>query len=190
MPHRGSERGFTLLEVIIVGMVAATIAATSMMVLPGVIEAARGTSGASQLTAALRLAREQSISERRNIEVRFVAPNRLECWRDDVDASGALAGQTLIQSAVLEQGVTYQRFDGVPDTPDGFASGPDPITFTGAAPWRFTTEGLVVDANGDVVNGTLFLGLPLRPDSARAVSLFGPTAAIREWRWNGAAWTE
>jgi hypothetical protein len=169
-------------------MTAATLMAAALMVLPGVIQAAKGSSGSSQLVAVLRLAREQSISERRNIEVRFVEPNRVECWRDDVDENGNLTGQTLVQASILEQGVAYERFDGVADTPDAFAPGGNEVTFTGAAPWRFTTEGQVVDANGDVVNGTVFMGLPLRPDTARAISLFGATAIIREWRWDGARW--
>lgn len=190
MRHVMAERGFTLLEVLIVSMVTATLFAASMMVLPGVIEAARGSSGSSQLTAILRLSREQSIAERRNVEIRFVAPNRVEGWRDDLDADGAMVGQTLVQEGVLEQGVIYARFVGVPDTPDGFSAAAAPVVFTGAMPWRFTTEGQLVDANGDVVNGTVFLGIPQRPDTARAVSLFGPTAVIREWRWNGAAWEE
>lgn len=190
MRSRRDEHGFTLLEVLIVAMVAATLLGTALMVLPGVVEAARGSSGSSQLSAVLRMAREQSISERRNVEIRFVAPNRVEAWRDDLDADGVVSGQTLVQEGVLEQGVVYVRFDGVPDTPDAFAAGPGEVSFTGAAPWRFTTEGQLVDANGDVVNGTVFLGLPLRPDTARGVSLFGPTALLREWRWNGAEWIE
>lgn len=190
MRHIRAEHGFTLLEILIVSAITATLLAASMMVLPGVIDAAKGSSGSSQLTAVLRLAREQSIAERRNVEIRFVAPGRVEGWRDDVDADGALIGQTLVQEGVLEQGVVYVRFPEVPDTPDGFSSDVTPVTFTGANPWRFTTEGQLVDANGDVVNGTVFLGLPQRPDTARAVSLFGPTAVIREWRWNGAAWEE
>ncbi len=190
MRSRENERGFTLLEVLIISMVVATLLAGALAVLPGVVEAARSDSGSSQLTGVLRQAREQSITERRNIEIRFIAPNRVEAWRDDIDADGALDGQTLVQEGVLEQGVIYTRFDGMPDTPDGFASANDTADFTGAAPWRFTTEGQLVDANGDVVNGTVFLGQQFRPETARAVSLFGPTALIREWRWNGAGWIE
>jgi prepilin-type N-terminal cleavage/methylation domain-containing protein len=196
MRSRGREHGFTLLEVLIVAMVAATLLATALMVLPGVVEAARSDSGSSQLGAVLRQAREQSISERRNIEIRFIGPNRVEAWRDDIDANGVVDGQTLVQEAVLEQGVVYGRFDGMPDTPDGFAdvgaftAAGGAAVFTGVGPWRFTTEGQLVDANGDVVNGTVFLGQQFRPDTARAVSLFGPTALIRDWRWNGAGWIE
>lgn len=185
-----SRSGFTLIEVLIVAMIIATITGMSLMVLPAVVAATKADSGATQLTAHLRMAREQSITERRNVEVRFVAPDRLECWRDDIDAAGDPAGQTLILETVLEQGIQYTRFAAVPDTPDGFGAGVTPVEFTGNDPWRFTSEGQLVDVNGDVVNGTVFLGRPQQVDSARAVTVFGPTALLREWSWNGSGWVE
>lgn len=185
-----SRQGFTLVEVLIVSMTVATLMGLSMMVLPGVLEATKADSGTRQLTGVLRAVREQAITERRNIEIRFIPPNRIEAWRDDVDDNDNPAGQTRVQENTLEQGVEYSRFPGVADTPDGFAVGALPVEFTGVAPWRFTSEGQVVDANGDVVNGSVFLGRPLEPETARAVTLFGPTALLREWRWNGAGWVE
>lgn len=188
---RCSTAGFTLIEVLIVMLVIGVVSGMSMMVLPAVIAAAKADSGSSQLTTLLRTAREQSITERRNIEVRFVAPDRVECWRIDVDEDGVTVGQTLVQQVIIGERMEYQRFAGIPDTPDGFAAAlPGTVEFTGSAPWAFTTEGTLVDANGDVVNGTIFLGQPQTPETARAVTLFGPTALLREWRWNGAAWTE
>lgn len=189
-PSWGSTRGFTLIEILIVAMVISTLTGMAMIVMPGVIAATKSDSGSVRLTGLLRTAREQSITERRNIEIRFVAPNLLETWRDDVNGDGTPAGQTRIVQTVLEQGVEYVRFDGVADTPDAFGGGVGAVDFTGAGPWRFTTEGQLVDVNGDIVNGTVFVGRPFQRDTARAVTLFGPTALLREWRWNGARWTE
>ena len=185
-----SRSGFTLIEVLIVAMIIATITGMSLMVMPGVVAATKADSGATQLTSLLRMAREQSITERRNVELRFVAPNRVECWRDDIDAAGDPDGQTLIFETVLEQGIEYTRFAAVPDTPDGFGGGVTAVEFTGNDPWRFTSEGQLVDVNGDVVNGTVFLGRPQQVDRARAVTMFGPTALLREWSWNGSGWVE
>ena len=57
-------------------------------------------------------------------------------------------------------------------------------------PAMFTTDGSFVNSNGDVLNGTLFHRRARRPLSARAVTIFGPTGAMRLWRWNGRAWVE
>ena len=46
----------------------------------------------------------------------------------------------------------------------------------------------LVDQNGDPVNGTVLLGRYDDPMSARAVTIFGPTALIRQWRWGGSRW--
>jgi hypothetical protein len=36
----------------------------------------------------------------------------------------------------------------------------------------------------------LFLAIPGDPYSVRAISIFGPTALIRNWTWNGREWVE
>ena len=185
-----SAAGFTLIEVLITVTIVGVLLSMSLLVLPGAIAAAKADSGRSQLSALLRTAREQAVTERRNVEVRFVPPDAVEAWREDIDANGAQIGQTLVQQVFIGERMELRRFIELPDTPDGFSAGATAVEFTGAAPWSFTSEGTLVDANGDVVNGTVFLGRPFEPLSARAVTLFGPTALLREWQWNGRAWTE
>ncbi|WP_291981863.1 type II secretion system protein [Luteitalea sp.] len=185
-----SAAGFTLIEVLITVTIVGVLLSMSLLVLPGAIAAAKADSGSSQLSALLRTAREQAVTERRNVEVRFQAPDAIEAWREDIDANGAQIGQTLVQQVFIGERMELRRFIELPDTPDGFSAGATAVEFTGAAPWSFTSEGTLVDANGDVVNGTVFLGRPFEPLSARAVTLFGPTALLREWQWNGRAWTE
>jgi type II secretory pathway pseudopilin PulG len=190
-----SDAGFTLLEVLVVGTVVIALLAVSTLVLPGVVATAKADSGSSHLMAALRTAREQAVTERRSIAVLFFLPDRVEVRRDELGVDGAgntvVTGQTLIGTTLLEQGMEFRRFlPGVPDTPDGFAAGATAVDFTGLPPWQFTPEGTLVSQSGDVVNGTVFLGRPDEPQTARAITLFGATALLREWKWNGAAWVE
>lgn len=189
-PAAKPENGFTLLEMLIVLGTISIILAMSMLVLPGMLEAARADSGSTRLSTTLRMAREQAISERRNIEIRFVIPDRIEVARIEVDGNGSPTGETVLQRVILGERMEFLRWNDHGDTPDGFGAGAGPITFTGSEPWRFTTEGQLVDANGDVVNGTVFVGVPQLPLTARAVTLFGPTALLREWAWNGSTWMD
>ena len=102
-----------------------------------------------------------------------------------------VTGQVLLSDTMLEQGMEFARFaPPQPDTPDGFAPGAGTVVFTGLPPWQYTPEGTLVSQSGDPVNGTIFLGNPIDPTTARAITLFGATALLREWRWNGAAWVE
>jgi hypothetical protein len=47
-----------------------------------------------------------------------------------------------------------------------------------------------VDPSGDTINGTIFIGTTATLASARAITVFGPTALIRAWRWDGVKWSE
>ena len=54
---------------------------------------------------------------------------------------------------------------------------------------RFTSDGSLIDSSGDVLNGTVFLGVRQRSrHSERAITIFGATGLIRIWKWNGTAW--
>jgi prepilin-type N-terminal cleavage/methylation domain-containing protein len=190
-PSVSSQSGFTLVEVLAVLGIIAVLLATAMMVLPSAITFAKADSGSSQAVSVLRTCREMAITERRNVEITFEGTDRLVCRRREIAASGIPSGVlTDVRDVPIGERMEFQRFPGTPDTPDGFAAGATAVDFTGADPWSFTSEGTLVDANGDVVNGTVFLGQPQAPETARAVTLFGATAFLREWRWNGRGWTE
>ena len=182
--RRCAEAGFTLTELVIVAGIMATVLATTVMVMPGALRSARADSGASQLVAVLRLAREQAIAQRRNVQVVFTAPNRVSVWRVEVPGPGT----TLLSDTRLEGGGAYQKINGLPDTPDAFG-GAAAVSFSGAATVSFASDGEFVNQVGDPVNGTVFLSTQNEPISARAVTVFGPTALIREWHWNGARWS-
>ena len=176
--------GFTLVELLVVLGIIAVLSAISVMVMPVALLSAKADSGVAQLVSVLRVAREEAISQRRNVRVTFTAPNQIVISRVEVPGPAI----SVINQASLESGLTFCLFGGIPDTPDAFGNAAA-WSFGGAASVAFTSSGEFVDQNGDPVNGTVFIGRGNEPLSARAVSVFGPTALVREWRWNGARWT-
>jgi hypothetical protein len=96
---------------------------------------------------------------------------------------------TLISDTELEGGQNFVVFAALPDTPDLFGK-TAAIKFTGTGPWMFTSDGSFIDSNGDVSNGTVFLGVPNQPFTARAVTVFGVTGLMRAWKWRGSTWFE
>jgi prepilin-type N-terminal cleavage/methylation domain-containing protein len=180
-----SEAGFTALEIMLVVTIMAVVAGMAVMLTPRAIEAARADSSSQRLTAALRLAREQSISQRRDVIIELTGPNQVRVLREDIPGPDT----TLLTDVQFEHGLQFVRFNGMPDTPDAFG-GASAVDFGDATSIQFTSEGTLVDENDDVLNGTVFLGVPGQPLSARAVTIFGPTALIRDWRWDGARWVE
>lgn len=192
-----AREGFTLIEVLMVMLTIGTLAAMSMMLMPAMVTGAKADGGSAQVISLLSSCREQSITQRRNMQVAFIDPDRLQCLRRElvVDAAGVATESgalTLVEEAIFEQGISYQRYPAInpPDTPEGFSPGVLSREFTGAAPWWFTPEGTFVDANGDVTNGTVFVGQAQRPETARAITVFGATALMQVWMWDGANWVD
>ena len=96
---------------------------------------------------------------------------------------------TVVRTVALENRMQFLLQSGVPDTPDLFGNA-TAVAFGPSATRMFTSEGTFVDGSGDVLNGTVFLSIPGDPNSARAITVFGTTALLRVWRWDGRRWTE
>jgi prepilin-type N-terminal cleavage/methylation domain-containing protein len=182
--------GFSLIELLVVVGLITTLAVSAAMMMPNMVNQSRADSSASVALNNLRLARDRAISDRRNMELVFTAPKHIQVVRDGINGE---ANSTIID-VYLDSDLTFLSFTGMIDTPDGFGLTNKPIAFgptVGVTPTlMFTSEGTLVDSTGDTINGTLFLGAPGDTSTARAVTIFGPTALLRQWRWNGKEWVE
>lgn len=178
-----ARSGFSLIEVMIVVAVGTILAAMAIPISSNYITTSKADGSALAVAGALTQARDRSVGERRNFEVAFIGNNRIQVQRDEVP-SGL---QTMILNTMLEGGQQFTKFSGLPDTPDGFGN-TTAIYFTGPGPWMFTSDGSLIDSNGDVSNATILLGVPNQPNTARAVTIFGATGLIRTWNWRGSKW--
>ncbi len=183
------ERGFSLLEIMMVVAVMGTLAGMAALISPNFIRQQKAEAGISQALEVIRNARETAISQRRNVQIQFTGTDVIQTVRENIPN-----GTTGLRTVELENGVQFLRVAGVPDTPDGFSTGPPAqtgaVAFGPSLTRAFTSEGTLVDASGDVLNGTVFLAIPNQPNSARAISIFGTTALLRTWRWDGSRWVE
>ena len=143
-----------------------------------------------QLLYQLRSARERAIAHRREVQVQFVGTNQLtitEIW---------LLGTAPPASTVsFEGGAQYIILPGVPDLPAPFNFGNTvPVYFgglSGGPPiMKFSTTGAFIDGGNTIVNGTVFMGIPGKPSTARAISVLGATGRVREYHWDGSQWQE
>lgn len=178
------SRGFSLIELLAVIGLMATVAAIAVPVSRGFVNRTRSDSAAVIASTVVQAARNRAIAERRNIQVDFTAPNRLIVSRVEIPGPAL----TVVQDVVLTEGLSFTRFPAVPDTPDAFGAA-NAVQFTGPGPVMFTSDGSLVDANGDVVNASIFMGRGNDVMSARAFTIFGVTGYVRTWTWGGAQWT-
>ena len=147
------------------------------------VKSSRGDGALYTMLAQLRNARQAALSRRRASVVGFQTPNELVIYRQEM--SGDL---TLLNQVFLEGNVQFVQFPGVPDTPDGFGAASS-VDFDGEVP-RFIEDGSLVDDFGETLSGTVFLGIPEDPLSARAVTIFGGTGQVRGYAWTGTEWIE
>jgi prepilin-type N-terminal cleavage/methylation domain-containing protein len=181
------QSGFSLLELAVtlsvVGILSVIVVAQIGQAIPGMKADGAMRVVISQLTTA----RELAISQRRYVQVKFVAPSQIQTIRVDVNTSGGVTGTTILSTVSFEGGVTYNKLPDIPDTPDafGFASAVD---FGSATTIQFATDGELIDQAGGPLNGTVVLASPNKAISSRAVTILGATGHIRAYRWTGKSW--
>jgi len=180
----GRSDGFSFVEANIVLLMVFVVAGFALLNLGGIMPGIRANTALKQVMAQLRTGRELALAQRRNIEVRFLGDNQIELVRFDVPT-----GRTSLGTVTLEGNVEFRVFDGVPDTPDAFGKA-SAVDFGGAGTLIFLSDGTLVDDAGDPINGTVFLGLADRPETARAVTVLGATGRVRGYRWTGTAWIQ
>ncbi len=182
LPH--THPGFTMVETLLAILLVGFIAGFAMISFTGIKSGMQTNAAMNQTVAQLRRGRELAIAQRRSVEVRFLDVNEIQLLRYDVPA-----GTTVLSDITLDNKVGFRLFDGIPDSPDSFGNDAA-VDFGGGSPLIFQTDGTLVDAQGNPLNGSIFLGLAGHPETARVVSVLGATGRVRGYRWTGTAWIQ
>ena len=184
------QPGFSLMEILVAVAIISIILGMALLNYGNILPNLKANSAMDQLLYQLRSARERAIAHRREVQVQFVGTNQLtitEIW---------LLGTAPPASTVsFEGGAQYIILPGVPDLPAPFNFGNTaPVYFGGVSGgppiMKFSTTGALVDGGNTLVNGTVFMGIPGRPSTARAISILGATGRVREYHWDGSQWQE
>jgi hypothetical protein len=103
------------------------------------------------------------------------------------------AGVSPSTTTTLGDGAQFTLFPSLPDSPMTFGNS-SPVSFGGVnggpVGMQFMSTGALVDASGNPISGTVFLGMPGQPETARAVTVLGATGRIREYHYDGYGWRE
>jgi type II secretory pathway pseudopilin PulG len=184
--HR-RQQGFSLLEVTVVLGVTMIGLAMAIVQTSGLVPNLKANSAMDQVSSQLREARDTAMTQRRQVELQFAGNNQITVTVLEP------IGTSLATTVTLDGGAQFMLFGGMPDTPMAFGNNAA-IYFGGVSGgptgMQFMSTGGLVDANGNPISGTVFLGIPGQPATARAVSVLGATGRIREYHWNGNAWQE
>jgi len=200
------EKGFSLLEMLIVVGLALTVMSFAVMNTIGSTQNARANAAMDAVISQLRQARELAIAKRRNVQVQFTAPNKIQMTI--LTLPGEVVPPVIAPTYLNDNvggGLTFMLFAALPDTPMLFGNS-TAISLQqpgGGGAWTvmFTTSGafcgtaqsaasLYQATNNNPVNASLFMGLTGKTNTARAVTVFGATGRVRSYYWNGSSWQE
>ena len=166
---------------------------------PGMIKQSRADGGLAIAASGLRAAREMAISSRRNVRVIF-GTNTVINVRVEYRARSCTPTTTTVRTTTLEGRVVFREPSRItPDTGDAFGEDRDQRhqprrrdVYAGivAACPMFTTDGSFINSTGDVHERHHLSRVPNEVITTRAISIFGPTGAMRLWKWDGRAWVE
>jgi prepilin-type N-terminal cleavage/methylation domain-containing protein len=178
-----SEAGYSALEMLTVVAIFGVVSAISAFQLGESQLSMKGDGAMRVLIAQLSTAREQAITQRRNMQVRCTNTNEIQVIRENWPGPST----TNISDVVMEGGAIFSVLSSIPDTPDSFGNG-SAVNFGAAATIRFGSDGMLIDPAGNPINGSIFLSIRGEPRSARAVTIMGATGRIRGYRWDGQHW--
>ena len=201
------ERGFSLTELMLVVLIGLIIVGMAIGGVPAMLRVSKADGSLAELASALRSARESAISNRRNVQLTFgtntVTSVRMErcdatcttgasgTWKTLPKCTSTCSGSTTaLRTVTLEGRAIFRLDDKLGDTPDKFGMDKSGLVLGSKLPAAFTTDGSLVDSDGDVLNASIFIGNDTDILSARAVTIFGPTGAMHLWRWDGRRWVE
>jgi type II secretory pathway pseudopilin PulG len=189
--------GFTMIECATVLGLVCVLMGVAVVNTSGSAQIVKAESAADAVLSQIRLAQMIAITQRRNVVVTvdttFTGPDNAQHLNYQVVT---LPGEPVqdVQSMELPGGTQFVLEEGVPDTPMQFGNS-SPFYFEDAAgdtsitQFQFTPTGSFTGANNDVLNGTIFTGVPNNPSTARAVTIMGGAGNVQRFSWTGTQWT-
>jgi type II secretory pathway pseudopilin PulG len=181
-----SQRGFTLLELVLTTTFFVTVSGMALALIGSALPSVRTDGEVNRLIGMMQLARETAITRQRDVELRL-----------DVDTNSVLlvrhegGTEVPVSQLFFEYNVTFHKFSGMGDTPDGYGAD-SAVDFGDAESLIFAPDGSFLGDDDVPLNGTIFLGVDGRRETARAITVTGTTARARLYSWNAggspAAW--
>lgn len=173
-----NERGFTLTELIITITFFLTVSGMALALIGSALPSVRTDGEVNRLVGLFQLARETAITRQRDVEIRI-----------DPDTHSVLVvrheedTEVPVTQLFFEYNVTFRQFTGMGDTPEEYGDDAT-VNFGDAESLTFAPDGSFVADDDVPLNGTIFLGVEGRPETARAITLTGTTARARLYSWN------
>jgi type II secretory pathway pseudopilin PulG len=178
------QGGYSLIELTLTVGIMGAVTAMALFQIGSTRPYMKGDGAMRTVIAQMNMARELSISQRRNIQVTFVG-NVITLTRQNLAIGGAPATTTVLATIPMEGGAQFIATSGVTDLAEWAAGG-----FSTLATIYFSSDGTLIGSAGLPVNEIVFLTIPNEPRGTRAVTVLGATGRIRGYKWDGGQWVK
>jgi prepilin-type N-terminal cleavage/methylation domain-containing protein len=187
-----TERGFSTIELLVVLGIILILSAIALPQMVTMRQTYEANSAVDSVVGQLRAARETAISRRREIQVSFIGTNQMQMFQFNLPTGSPQTPLTDVPTT-LNSGAQFMLFPGEIDTPMAFGNAaPIWINNQNGGPllMKFSTTGAFVGPTEVPISGTIFIGIPGQPSTARAVTIVGGTGRVRPYSWTGTQWIE
>jgi prepilin-type N-terminal cleavage/methylation domain-containing protein len=177
-------RGFSLLELLVAMALGATLLGVTIMATRSGLTGMRANSSVDVLKVKMHVARELAMTRQREITLTFTS-NRVLEFRQ---VNPGEATQPLVETVALEGDMEFYKFASGAPAPVAWCT-EDSSNLNGKTGLRFNTEGVLVDAARNQVNGCLWLANSKNQSTGRVIRAFGSTGRLAVFHWQGTVWS-
>lgn len=189
-PHRGeAEWGFTLLEMVTVIAIIFILSAMAIINISGALPGQQTAAGLNAAVAVFRQGHDIAIAQRRYFQLVIPAanpPNQIGLERLEIPS-----GVTPLPVVTLPAPAQFGLDPSITTPPETGLLEPtcaNGLCFGGTPTQTWLTDGTFVQANGQPLNGVVYIMVPGNPSAQRAFTVLGSTGRIRTYRWTGKIW--
>jgi prepilin-type N-terminal cleavage/methylation domain-containing protein len=195
-----TNRGFTMLEMVITIAISLTMAGVTFMALTPLLNQSHVDAAYDTTFSAISGYRNQAITRTQRYILTFSTPGTItvQYWAGGVPVSPA---PVTVATFTLPADMQFAVQPGLPNPgPDGFGDGTQPVTFNpctviaaGQPCLILMPDGSGQDDMGNYNGGLVYVSRTGDLYSTRAISFIGPSGKVRGWRLynqNGNVWVQ
>lgn len=185
-PRLTADRGFSLIELLLVVFAGTVLLGTAVIMTKSGVSSFRASGAMDTVKGQLHVAREQAISRQRTIRLALMTTTQLDLYEVQPNPANP---EVKIGSIVMPGNMKFQKLaTGSAQPSDAWCQTGPNATLNTITTLRFNSEGSLTDDTGALVSGCLYLGETGVVTSARTISIFGSTGAMRTFKYDGTNW--
>lgn len=194
MKRGRKDSGFSLVEALVVVAIILIMSAAAIVQIQSTLKRAKSDTALTLASNQLRRYHEAAVNQRQIYRVTLKSPREIDVDQVTINSGNGDLQFNPISTIYLPNETQFLCVTGIPTTknalPDTFGDGKTAVDFSldyggGGNEIFFQRDGRATDENGRPNNGVLYIAQPGDVSSSKAITVWGATGHIKEWRISG-----